>query len=133
MSDLSRAERILIAVLVVPLTVAAVAPFIGPRTVLNEIQTLSWPHRFSAQEWRAHPAQRWQMAGDLAQGAQLRGKTSAQVVQLLGNPRGGSTSLESPLVWSVPAPQRPNDYLMVAVEDGVVVGVALTNNLEMYR
>lgn len=132
MRSLSRAQRVLFVALLVPWVCIAIAFFIGPRTALNELQTLRWPHEFSVEDWRTHPSQRWQMAEDLTRGSQLRGKTPAQVRRMLGGVGAMGVSASGDLVWSVPSPQRPNDLLIVLFEDDVVVRAALTNDVERY-
>ena len=91
----------------------------GPRSAYNEVAMLAWPDRFSPSDWRSHPGQRWKMADDLVRQTTLRGKSRAEVMQMLG---AATPGLGGPngMTWVTPAPERPDDRLVIEFRDGVV-------------
>jgi hypothetical protein len=121
-----RPSRLIISVAVLTLLALPVPALMHPLTVLNEIQMLSWPRHFTANAWRDNPERRWLMARDLAEGATLRGKTSGQVRQLLGEPTGSGSYAD--LEYRTPAPQRPSDFLFIWLHKGKVAGWALSSD-----
>ena len=100
-----------------------------PGDVLNDMQTVTWPHRFSPEAWRQHPHQRYQMALDLAQSGQLRGKSARWLQEMLGTPDVGRCSGSTGgCTWDVPSPRRPYDELVVILRGGAVIRWAVTSD-----
>jgi len=117
----------IIALAGVVVTLAAV-PFVD-LSVRDHLQTLTWPHSFSPQAWREHPAQRYYMAVDLAGSGDLAGKSRRWLRQNLGAPvAAGGSDAGGVLVWPVPSPQRPDDVLIVQLRRGVAVNWGVTSD-----
>jgi hypothetical protein len=94
---------------VVTLFFAACVAF-GPGLVAGTLATGSWPPRFSPEQWRARPFARAYMALDLAQSGVLRGKTTRQVHELLGDSDYLSDGIAS---WETISPGSDAYYLRV--------------------
>jgi hypothetical protein len=120
---INRVRRVALAAFLVVIVMLAVVSYLGPRQVLMTGVTLTWPRRFSQEQWREHPKERYLMAFDLDQRGLLRGKTEQQVRQLLGDPSGvysGSPEGDLLLAWNVAYPHGPRDSLTVNFHNGVV-------------
>ena len=117
-----------ILALAVVITALVAVPFID-LSVRDRLQTLTWPHSFSPQAWREHPAQRHYMAVDLAGSGDLAGKSGRWLRQTLGSPvAAGGSDAGGVLVWPVPSPQRPDEVLIVQLRHGVAVNWGVTSD-----
>jgi len=90
----------------------------------------SWPNRFSPDAWRSHPDQRWKMASDLVHQSTLRGKSRADVMQMLGATTPGLGNANG-LTWMTPSPERPDDRLLIELRNDVVTGWYFGSDPEM--
>lgn len=93
----------------------------------DSVQMARWPHRFSAEAWRAHPRQRHLMALDLVESGRLRGQSRAWLTSKLGTPDGGGGD-GGMMHWNVPSPQRPDDLLVVWFVHDVVTRSVVTSD-----
>ena len=127
----SRRRRLLVwtGALLGLLVVAFLAALAVDHSLRDEVQTLTWPHHFTAEAWRDHPQQRYHMAVDLAASGLLAGKSRRWLRDTLGPPEDvGGMNGQGVLAWPVPSPQRPNEYLVVAMRDGVALRWGVTSD-----
>ncbi len=88
----------------------------------DAILTLTWPHEFSPEDWRAHPDQRHHMAIDLADSGLLAGKSEQWLRANLGDPTEEfGTGKYQILHWDAPSPKRPDDQLIGDVRGGLAI------------
>ena len=114
--------------LVVVLLATAVI-LLRPLALYNEVQTLTWPRHFTPEAWQKHPDKRYRMALDLAESGALAGKSASWLRENLGSPiAAGGTDSAGLLTWPVPSPQRPRDYLVVRLRNGIAVAWSVTDN-----
>lgn len=130
-----RRRAVVVLAVLGALLIVAVVFLRHPLTSLNELQTIAWPHRYSAEAWRDQPRQRYHMAEDLVQQGLLRGKSQAEVLAMLGAPAGPVGPTEADLTdrdvswsWWAASPQRPGDSLIVVFKDGAVHKCEVTSD-----
>lgn len=105
-----------------------------PASARNEIQTLAWPHRFSAEAWQQNPERRSRIALDLVQSGELKGKSAEWLRETLGEPLETYSSPSSGVfVWAVPSPQRQHDMLIVNLRKGVVTAAGVNAKGILFR
>lgn len=117
-------REIALGVFVIVALIAAIVSF--DLSTRDDLQTLLWPRKFSVSSWREHPDQRHRMADNLVQSGDLIGKNEAWVLRMLGEPdEKWADDTSADLRWFAPTPQRPDDELVVIIEDGVVTATCV--------